>query len=74
MTNRQEHPTVAPSREADVVEVVRALQGAGPLSLPDLARVPGLDTWPDTRLEDAVIAAWSRLLISVDPRDRLVAL
>jgi len=30
--------------------------------------------WPEKRLEAAVVSAWSRNLISIDPSDLLVAL
>jgi hypothetical protein len=74
MTDPQERPPEGSSLESDVVDMVRALHRAGPLSMHDLARVPDLDTWPGTRLEHAVVVAWSRNLIFVDPRDQLVAL
>jgi len=32
------------------------------------------EKWPEKRLEAAVVAAWSRNLISIDPSDLLVAL
>jgi hypothetical protein len=74
MTDPQKRPLEGSSPEADVTAVVRALHRSGPLSLLDLGRVPGLNAWPGTRLEHAVVVAWSRNLIFVDPGDQLVAL
>jgi hypothetical protein len=74
MTDPPQHLVEGSSQVADVTEVVRALHRVGPLSLHELARVPGLDTWPGTRLEQAVIIAWSRDLITVNFRDELIAL
>ena len=74
MTDPLERPPHGSSPDADVTEVVRALHRTGPLPLDELALVPDLDEWPDTRLEHAVISAWSRNLIFVDSRDLLVAL
>jgi hypothetical protein len=74
MTDPQERPPEGSSPESDVTQVVRALHRTGPLPLGELARVPDLNGWPGTRIEHAVIVAWSRNLIFVDPGDQLVAL
>lgn len=58
--------------ENDVSQVVLALHRSGPLRLQDLPGEPGLAHWTAARLEEAVVAAWSRDLIFVDSRDRLV--
>ncbi|HEX2893486.1 MAG TPA: hypothetical protein VHO29_05730 [Marmoricola sp.] len=67
----------APSRtwvETDVAQMLRALRSSGPVSLADLLDDPELDGWSARRLEHAVVMAWSDSLISIDPRDLLVAL
>jgi hypothetical protein len=60
--------------ETDVARVVSVLRRSGPQDLRALVDDPALAPWPPQRVEDAVVSAWSRNLISVDPGDLLVAL
>jgi hypothetical protein len=60
--------------QSDVAQVVRTLREAGPMRLSDLLRHPDLVGWRSDRLNDAVVVAWADDLISIDPRDLLVAL
>jgi hypothetical protein len=69
-----QHHVSGPWEQTDVARVVRALRRSGPRPLGDLARDPDLADWPPERVEDAVVGAWSHNLISIDPRDLLVAL
>jgi hypothetical protein len=61
-------------KENDLACVLGMLRRSGPLDLDDLRDAPELADWPAQRLEQAVVTAWSRNLISVDQRDLLVAL
>jgi len=69
-----QHSVSGPSEQADAARVLRALRRSGPQPLKELARDPDLADWPPERVEHAVVTAWSRNLISIDPRDLLVAL
>jgi hypothetical protein len=60
--------------ESDLACVLSTLRHSGPLELEDLRDAPEIADWPARRLEQAVVTAWSRNLISVDRRDLLVAL
>lgn len=60
--------------DSDVAQVLRALRQSGPMPLRELQDHPELDGWQAARVDDAVVAAWSRDLISIDPRDLLVVL
>ncbi|HET6165282.1 MAG TPA: hypothetical protein VFE07_00505 [Marmoricola sp.] len=60
--------------ERDAVQLARALRRAGPLHLGELMERPELDDWPASRIEGAVVEAWSQSLIYVDVRDQLVAI
>lgn len=59
---------------SDVARVVCALRQSGPMSMSELLEHPDLADWPSHRIDEAVVAAWSRDLISIDPRDLLVVL
>jgi hypothetical protein len=59
---------------ADAVQVVRTLRRSGPLRLVDLGSEPELLDWSTSRVERAVVSAWSRNLIFVDTSDLLVAI
>jgi len=69
---RRELP--GPWHEPDVAVVLAALRGSGPRGVRDLQHDDAFATWPRRRLEDAVVSAWSRNLISVDPLDQLFVL
>ena len=60
--------------QSDVAQVVRTLRQAGPMRLSELLGHPDLAGWRAERLNDAVVVAWADDLISIDPRDLLVAL
>lgn len=60
--------------QSDVARVVSALRQAGPMPLGELLDHPDLEGWPGDRINDAVVSAWSRDLISIDPRDLVVVL
>jgi hypothetical protein len=60
--------------DSDAVLVARTLRSAGPLHLDELRAQPELHGWSEPRLENAVASAWSRDLVSVNARDKLVAL
>lgn len=78
MTNA--HPEVpglsvqASRPESDATRVARTLRRCGPLRLVDLCHEPELLGWPESRIEWAVVVAWSRSLIYIDTRDLLVAI
>ena len=69
-----EHSVSGPWEQTDVARVLRALRRSGPQAFGELTRNPDLADWPTERIEHAVVTAWSRNLISIDPRDLLVAL
>lgn len=60
--------------ERDAAQVARTLRRVGPLPLADLGHEPDLVGWSARRIENAVVSAWSRNLIFIDPRDQLVAI
>ena len=60
--------------ESDVAQVLHALRQSGPMPLDELQDHAELDGWQVGRVNDAVVAAWSRDLISIDPGDLLVVL
>jgi hypothetical protein len=60
--------------QSDVDRVVCTLREAGPMRWSDLLGHPDLAGWRPDRLNDAVVVAWADDLISIDPRDLLVAL
>lgn len=57
-----------------MAQVLLALRRSGPRPLAELLDDPDLEGWSARRLEDAVVSAWSRNLISIDSSDLLVAL
>ena len=59
--------------EADVAHVLRVLRRA-PRPMSELLEDEDLAGWSSRRLEEAVVSAWSRNLISINPSDLLVAL
>ena len=69
-----EHHVSGPWEQTDVARVVRVLRRSGPQPLGELASDPDLAGWSAERVEHAVVSARSRNLISIDPRDLLVAL
>ena len=60
--------------ESDVDQVLRVLRQSGPMPLRELQDHPEFDGWQAGRVNDAVVVAWSRDRISIDPRDLLVVL
>jgi len=74
MAEAQRDSRVLTRDTEDVARVLRVLHHTGPLPLRDLVDDPELETWTHERIEHAVVAAWSRSLIFVDPRDLLVPL
>jgi hypothetical protein len=60
--------------EADVAHVLRVLRRSGPRLLSDLLDDEDLAGWSSRRLQEAVVSAWSRNLISITAGDLLVAL
>ena len=69
------HRSLAEVRgETDLACIVGTLRRSGPLRLVELHDEPALADWPNQRLEQAVVTAWSQNLISIDQRDLLIAL
>jgi hypothetical protein len=60
--------------QSDVTRVLHALRHSGPMPVSELQDHPDLDGWHSDRVYDAVVAAWSHDLISIDPRDLLIVL
>lgn len=60
--------------EADVAHVLGVLRHAGPRLLTELMDDDAFNGWSSQRLEDAVVSAWSRNVISITPGDLVVAL
>jgi hypothetical protein len=68
------HGLPGPWEATDTARVVQALRRSGPRPMRELGADQDFEEWPEKRLEAAVVAAWSRNLISIDPSDLLFAL